>query len=347
MVPRLAGGRPGVRRPLHRPRPRLRHHRRGAAADLAALPRVHPSGRHDRRGVDDLRRRPGRRQRLGAGGAAGADGRAAGLRGRGASAIRLDAIGFLWKERDHLPAPAADARGDQDLARPRRRPRTGRPAGHRDQRPARRERVLLRLRRGRGAPGVPVRPAAAGPALVRLGEHPRAHGLGAGHRSDQQHGDVVQLPRQPRRHRHAGDRGDPRRRPATGDGRAGPRPRRARVDGSAARRVAGRLRAQPQLPRRPVHPRARWRTPRWSRPRHSRRTPSCCRSSASLRSTTTRSSGRDPTGRAWTATGINRRINREVLDADALVSELTDDPAAGGCSPVWSTSCACDASSPH
>ena len=66
------------------------------------------AGRHQGLGVDDVRRGPGRRRRPRTQDAAGADRRAARLpRPRGAAAIRLDAIGFLWKESGtpciHLP----------------------------------------------------------------------------------------------------------------------------------------------------------------------------------------------------------------------------------------------------
>ena len=125
-------------------------------------------GRHDGRGLDDVRRGPGRRRRPPPRDAARAHRRAARLprarRVRGPARrhrLPLEGVGH------HLHPPAADARGDQAVAgagRPRR-PRGA--AADRDQRAARREHLLLRQRRGRGAPGLPVRAAAAGAALVR------------------------------------------------------------------------------------------------------------------------------------------------------------------------------------
>ena len=143
---------------------------------------------------------------------------------RGASAVRLDAIGFLWKESGtDLPAPAADPRGDQAVAGPGRPRRAGRPAADRDQRAARREHLLLRRRHRRGPPRLPVRAAAPGAALVRgrLDRPPQR--LGGRRRPGERHGHLVQLPGQPRRHRDAGHRGHPRRRRARGPGRAHPR----------------------------------------------------------------------------------------------------------------------------
>ena len=158
---------------------------------------------------------------------------------RGASAVRLDAIGFLWKESGttclHLPQTHAVIklwRALVDHVAP------GHPAAHRDQRPARREHLLLRRRPRRGAPGLPVRAAAAGAALLRGRVHRPARRLGRRRRAGQRHRDLVQLPGQPRRHRDAGHRGDPRRRRARGAGRADPRPRRPGVVGQPAGRLA-------------------------------------------------------------------------------------------------------------
>ena len=105
---------------------------------------------------------------------------------RGASAIRLDAIGFLWKESGtHLHPPAPDARGDQAVAGAGRARRARRAAADRDERPARREHLLLRRRRRRGPPRLPVRAAAAGAALVRrrLDRAAQRRGLAASGRS--------------------------------------------------------------------------------------------------------------------------------------------------------------------
>ena len=97
-----------------------------------------------------------------------------GYLGPGRSAVRLDAIGFLWKESGTtVPAPPADPRGDQAVARARGPRGAGRPAAHRDQRPARREHRLLRRRPRRGADRLPVRAAAAGAALLRRRARPR------------------------------------------------------------------------------------------------------------------------------------------------------------------------------
>ena len=168
LVHRLARRRPGVRGVLRRARPGLRRLARDPAAHHAAVPRLPAAGRHDRRGVDDVRRGPGRRRRAPPRDAARADRRAARLpraRSLGRAARRhrlpLEGVGH------HLHPPAADARGDQAVAGAGRPRRAGRAAADRDQRAARGEHLLLRQRRGRGPPRLPVRAAAAGAALVR------------------------------------------------------------------------------------------------------------------------------------------------------------------------------------
>ncbi len=148
--------------------PRLRHVAGGAAANHPALPRLPAAGRPGDRGLDDVRPGPGRRRRARPEDPAGAHRRAARVPRQGASAVRLDAIGFLWKESGttclHLPA---DPRGDQDVARAGRPRGAGHPAADRDQRAARREHLLLRRRARRGPPRLPVRAPAAGAALLR------------------------------------------------------------------------------------------------------------------------------------------------------------------------------------
>jgi sucrose phosphorylase len=85
--------------------------------------------------------------------------------GQGAQFIRLDAIAFLWKQVGstclHLPQTHEVVRlmrTPLEIAAPWVMLITG------DQRPARREPVLLRRRQRRSAPGLSVRPAAAGAA---------------------------------------------------------------------------------------------------------------------------------------------------------------------------------------
>ena len=108
VVRRLAGPGPGVRRLLHRARPRLRHLTRGASAGAAAVPRLPAAGRIDARRswttfgpdqVDVNVATPAALLEL--------TDVLLGYLERGASAIRLDAIGFLWKESGttclHLP----------------------------------------------------------------------------------------------------------------------------------------------------------------------------------------------------------------------------------------------------
>ena len=105
---------------------------------------------------------------------------------RGASAIRLDAIGFLWKESGttciHLPQTHAVIKLWRALVEhvaPGARLLTETNV------PARREHLLLRRRRRRGPPRLPVRAAAAGAALLRrrLDRRGSATGLAASGRS--------------------------------------------------------------------------------------------------------------------------------------------------------------------
>ena len=220
---------------------------------------------------------------------------------RGASAVRLDAIGFLWKESGTtVPAPAADPRGHQAVAGARRPRRAGRAAADRDQRAAPREHLLLRRRPRRGPPRLPVRPAAAGAALVRGRVDGAAERLGRGGSARSA------TPR----------RGSTSWPATTASGCAPPRAsstttsatalvERTRAHGgevSWASRPDGtphRLRAQPRPTSTRCAPSTRRTTPRSSRPRRSPRTASCSPSWASRRSTTTRWSARRPTSRAW------------------------------------------------
>ncbi len=249
-------GRPVPRRLLRGARPRLRHVAGGAAANHPALPPLPEAGRPGDRGLDDVRPGPGRRRRPRPEDPRGAHGRAARVRreGRvrgaaGRDRLPVEGVGH------HLPAPAPDPRGDQDVAGAGRARGAGHAVADGDQRAARREHLLLRRRGRRGPPRLPVRAPAPRPALLRGRLHRPAQHVGSHRRAGQRHGDLVQLPGQPRRHRAAGNRGHPRRRRARRARATHPLARRTRLVGGPVRRAALGLRAQPQLPRRVVHAR--------------------------------------------------------------------------------------------
>ena len=149
-----------------------------------AVPRVPAAGRQRGVGLDDVRRGPGRRRRPAPADAGRADRRAARVprARRLGDPPRRDRLPLEGVRHDLHP-PAADARGDQALARAGRARRAGRTAADRDERPARGEHLLLRRRRRRGPPRLPVRAAAAGAALVRRRVDRAAQRLGRGHRA--------------------------------------------------------------------------------------------------------------------------------------------------------------------
>ena len=99
---------------------------------------------------------------------------------RGADVVRLDAVTYIWRE---LGTSCAHLRETHALVQavPRhpRRGRAARGADHRDQRAARRQHQLLRQWRRRGAAGLQLRAAAAGPAHVPHRLVRRAGALGA------------------------------------------------------------------------------------------------------------------------------------------------------------------------
>ena len=224
---------------------------------------------------------------------------------RGASAVRLDAIGFLWKESGtpclHLPQTHAV---DQAVAGPGRPRRAGRAAADRDQRPA-------RTRTSPTSATATTRRTSSTSSHCRRwcctrswpGSTARLSAWAGRRRAGERDRDLVQLPRQPRRHRAARHRGHPGRRRAGRRWSSAPLARRPGLDGHPAGRHADGVRAQPRLPRRPLHggPGADPDDRRGQGPRL--RTASCSRSSASPPSTTTRSSARHPTSRAWSAAG--------------------------------------------
>ena len=176
---------------------------------------------------------------------------------RGASAIRLDAIGFLWKESGttclHLPQTHAVIKLWRALVD---HVGAGRPAAHRDQRAARGEHLLLRRRPRRGAPRLPVRAAAAGAALVRRRVDGPAERLGGRRRPGQP--DTATWFNFLASHDGIGLRAtegildDAER---DGARRAHPCARRPGLDGGRPDGTSDGLRAQPQLPRRAVHAR--------------------------------------------------------------------------------------------
>ena len=169
VVPGLAGRRPGVRRLLRRARPRLRRLPRGPTAHHPAVPRLPAAGRHAGVGLDDVRRGPGRRRRppparpcWSSPTCCSATSRAARPRcgsTRSASSGRSPAPPASTCPQTHAVIKLWRALVDHVAP--------GRAAADRDQRPARREHLLLRRRPRRGAPRLPVRAAAAGAALVR------------------------------------------------------------------------------------------------------------------------------------------------------------------------------------
>ena len=258
VVPGLARRRPVPRRLLRRARPRLRHVAGGAAANHPALPPL-PAGRtageteawttfgpdqvdvdvRDPRTLEELTRRAARVRR---------EGRVRGTAGR--DRLPVEGVGH------HLPAPAPDPRGDQDVARAGRARGAGHAVADGDQRAACREHLLLRqtgTTRPTSSTSSRSRPSCCTPSWppppTRLSD------VGSHRRAGQRHGDLVQLPGQPRRHRAAGNRGHPRRRRARRARAAHPLARRTRLVGDPVRRAAVGLRAQPQLPRRVVHAR--------------------------------------------------------------------------------------------
>ena len=200
--------------------------------------------------------------------------------GHGAGAVRLDAIGFLWKESGttclHLPQTHAVIqvwRALLDALAPGALLLTETNVPHA-------ENVSYF---GDGSDEANLVYQFALPPLVLhafvSGSAARLRDWAAGIGPVSADGDLVQLPGQPRRHRPAPDRGHPRRRRARCPRRPGARPRRARRAVAAARRQREGLRAQPHLPRRPLHAgrgggpgRARGQGPRGAQhPAHGRR----------------------------------------------------------------------------
>ena len=245
---------------------------------------------------------------------------------RGASAVRLDAIGFLWKESGttciHLPQTHAVIklwRALADHVAPGARLLTETNVPHA-------ENISYF---GNGEDEAHLVYQFALPPLVLhsfvAGVDGAAQRLGEGRRPGELDGDVVQLPGQPRRHRAARDRGHPRRR------RAAALVERTRAHGgrvSMASRPDGTSAVYelnlsyldalctPEEAADPATLAAK------ALAAHSILFAFLGVPAVYYHSLV----GSPPDHEGMEASRINRRINREVLDADRLVAELADDP---------------------
>ena len=133
----------------------------------------------------------------------------------------------LVRARDLLRAPGSGAR---DREAPPYGPGSRRAHGgpdHRDERPAQRQHLLLRQRAGRGAHGLQLRPAAPRASHLLHRRRNRPLPVGRQPRSGLGNGDLLQLPRLPRRHRPHGAKGHSFRRGDRRRHRQGPGARRA------------------------------------------------------------------------------------------------------------------------